>query len=298
MSRALQDFSFLNRWFIFRRRSQGTVVSGAPNLESAPEVFELPPKAPSRIVVPALPGAVSVKPMADKVVVDEALALSPAPVPDLAPAPAPAEAKAVGDPVGGRPIYKFFHSAILKDDLGTGRKDWARYISSFTYSQLRDLDDPTVIYPTLEAAFAAERFKKGTDQPQLGPKLFSSDENLHQKYLKQMAGVNDKRKYELLEDEGSEVRELLKPGSMKKVGAKWNETKWLEARDAVMANYIRQRYETDAEFKRILDLVKAKNGLLVFYNGTRPSEMGGLVKEGGVIDGQNKLGQMYMSVIT
>jgi hypothetical protein len=285
MSRALQDFSFLNRWFIFRRRSQGSVVSGAPDMNSAPEVFELPPKAPSRVVVQPLSEPAIVKPTVEE---------------SLAPALVKEESvKAVVEPVpvGGRPLYKFFHSAVLKDDLGVGRKDWARYISSFTYSQLRDLDDPAVIYPTLEAAFAAERFKKGTDQPQLGPKLFGSDENLHQKYLKQMAGVNDKRKYELLEDEGSEVRELLKPASMKKVGAKWNETKWLEARDAVMAAYIRQRYETDAEFKRILDLVKAKNGLLVFYNGTRPSEMGGLVKEGGVIDGQNKLGQMYMSVI-
>ena len=63
-----------------------------------------------------------------------------------------------------------------------------------------------------------------------------------------------------------------------------------------MSSYIRQRYETDAEFKRILDAVKAKNGYLVFYNGTRPSEMGGLVKD-GVIDGQNKLGLMYMSVM-
>jgi len=305
MSRALQDFSFLNRWFIFRRRSQGAVVSGAPDFESAPEVFELPPKAPSRIVLQPLPApavatatatATALKPLPEA---PEAL-VATATAPATAPATVPiVEAKVVVDPVpvGGRPIFKFFHSAVLKDDLGAGRKDWARYISSFTYSQLRDLDDPTVIYPSLEAAFAAERYKKGTDQPQLGPKLFSSDENLHQKYLKQMGGVNDKRKYELLEDEGAEVRELLKPAAMKKVGAKWNETKWLEARDAVMATYIRQRYETDAEFKRILDLVKAKNGLLVFYNGTRPSEMGGIVKEGGVIDGQNKLGQMYMSVI-
>jgi hypothetical protein len=194
-------------------------------------------------------------------------------------------------------LFKFFHGAVLKDDLGSGRKDWARYISSFTHSRLRDIDDPTVIYPSLEAAFASERFKKATNAPQLGPRLFSSDETLHQKYLKLLVGgVNDKRKYEILEDEGSEVRETVKPASMKRLGAKWNETSWLEARDAVMSSYIQQRYDTDAEFKRILDLVKSKNGLLVFHNGARPSEMGGIIKEGGIIDGQNKLGQMYMNV--
>ena len=159
------------------------------------------------------------------------------------------------------------------------------------------MDDPTVIYPSLEAAFASERFKKGTNTPQLGARLFGVDENLHQKYLKMADGVDDKRRYEILEDEGTEVRDTIKPASMKRLGAKWNETNWLQARDAVMSSYIRQRYETDNEFKRILDAVKAKNGYLVFYNGTRPSEMGGLVKEGGVVEGQNKLGLMYMSVM-
>lgn len=290
MSKALQDFSFLNRWFIFRRRSEGSVVVG-PNEVTDAEIFDMPPKAPSAVVV--------------KKSANKKMEVS---LPEVAPAPAPApleealvpvvEPTAPSVPVNGRPIYKFFHAAALKDDLGVGRKDWARYISTFTHSRVRDIDDPTIIYPTLEAAFASERFKKATDAPQLGPKLFGSEENLHQKYLKQAAqeGANDKRKHELLEDEGAEVRELVKPGSMKRVGAKWNETKWLEARDALMTSYIRQRYETDAEFKRILDTIKAKNGVLVFYNGTRASEMGGVVKEGGVIEGQNKLGQMYMAV--
>lgn len=290
MSGALQEFSFLNRWFIFRRRSEGSVISGeaelgvpVQNVELAPRApVKLAPKVPSKKAEeegPAAPPEVIVPP---EVIAKEELALPTAPAP------------ASAGPSANRPIYKFFQSALMKDDLGVGRKDWARYISTFTYSRLRDIDDPTVIYPTLEAAFAAERYKRGTDQPQLGAKLFGSEENLHQKYLKQMEGANDKRKYELLEDEGSEVREFVKPAAMKRLAAKWNETKWLEARDAVLTSYIRQRYETDAEFKRILDAIKAKNGLLVFYNGTRPSEMGGLIKEGGVVEGQNKLGLMYM----
>jgi len=287
MSKALQDFSFLNRWFIFRRRSQGSVIQVSENTVLP---AELSPKAPSAVVIKKNNKAPT--PIADK---KEDLVEASVPVDASVPEEALIKADAL--PVGTRPIYRFFHGAVLKDDLGVGRKDWARYIASFTYSNLRDLDDPTVIYPTLEAAFAAERFKKGTDAPQLGPKLFGAEENLHQKYLKQtVQETNSKRKFELLEDEGSEVRELVKPAAMKRLGAKWDESKWLAARDAVMTNYIRQRYETDAEFKRILDAVKAKNGILVFYNGTRASEMGGVIKGDGVIEGQNKLGQMYMEV--
>ena len=261
MSKALQDFSFLNRWFIFRRRSQGTLITAEDVRTEAEPVIEMVPKAPSSIVVPQTATI------------------------------APAEVQ-----VGNKPIYKFFHASVLKDDLGVGRKDWARYISSFTYSRLRDIDDPTIVYPSLEAAFAAERFKKGSDAPQLGPRLFGVDENLHQKFLKQMA-PNSSNKFEIYEDEGSEIRDTVKPAAMKRLGAKWNETKWLEARDAAMSSYIQQRYDTDVEFKRILDSVKAKNGVLVYHNGTRPSEMGGIVKEGGVIEGQNKLGLMYMQVM-
>jgi hypothetical protein len=284
MSAALQDFSFLNRWFIFRRRSQGSVLTVA---EEEPVIVS-PKKSPS---TKANKANMNKPVIAEELIAKDEMALEKAEIAVDEPAPKVDESVKTS----GQPIYKFFHGAVLKDDIGSGRKDWARYISSFTHSRLRDIDDPTIVYPSLEAAFSAERFKKGTNAPHLGARLFSVDEALHQKYLKLIvAGVTDKQKYEILEDEGSEIRETVKPASMKRLGAKWNETAWLEARDAVMSSYIQQRYDTDAEFKRILDLVKSKNAILVFHNGTRPSEMGGLIKEGGVIEGQNKLGQMYM----
>jgi predicted NAD-dependent protein-ADP-ribosyltransferase YbiA (DUF1768 family) len=84
---------------------------------------------------------------------------------------------------------------------------------------------------------------------------------------------------------------------MKRMGVKFNEAKWEQTRDPIMQAYIQQRYDTDSEFKRIMDAVKAKNGILVFYNGPKPSETGGIVREGGRIEGQNKLGIMYMRTI-
>ena len=93
------------------------------------------------------------------------------------------------------------------------------------------------------------------------------------------------------------MRDQIKPVEIKRSGAKWNEAKWTEGRDAIMRQYVQQRYETDAEFKRIMNAIKSKNGLLVFYNGARPTELGGIVKEGGKIEGENKLGKFYMATV-
>jgi predicted NAD-dependent protein-ADP-ribosyltransferase YbiA (DUF1768 family) len=84
---------------------------------------------------------------------------------------------------------------------------------------------------------------------------------------------------------------------MERQGAKWNETKWAAGKDAIMRNYVMQRYETDSEFKRIMDAIKAINGRLVFNNGSKPTELGGVVKGSGAIDGQNKLGAFYMATV-
>jgi hypothetical protein len=277
ISNALQDYSFLNRWFIFRRRSAGSAPAPAAadaTAAPAPELVirEEMPELPADLTGP-LPAA------------------EPAPLPAAEPVPLPAAAPGL---IGGRPVFKFTYNSSFKDDIGIGRKDWARYISTFTRFNLQDLNNPAIIYPSLEAAFASERFKIGSNKPDLGPKLFGFEGNLHQKYLKE-AVTSEARKYELLEDEGREIREMIVPTYIKKtLGAKWDETAWLGRRDDIMTAYIKQRYEKDPDFRMILDAIKAKNGILVHHNGSRPSEMGGVVK-GDVIDGQNKLGLMYMA---
>lgn len=299
MSEKVKEFSFLNRWFIFRRRSNGTGLQTVVRAEPAvaPTLAPAPPATViARVANVPAPAAMQGVPEAAPIVVEEAPADDEGGIEMMIEEEAPAEHVA---PTVNRPIFKFFSGAVLKDDLKVGRKDWARYISTFTYSTLRDLDDASTTYPSLEAAFAAARFKKGTDKPDLS-KMFASNGAIHQKYLKIRAdegAISDKRNFELLDEEGTAIRNALKPAEIKSLGAKYNEAKWLEAREGLMLAYIKQRYDTDAEFKRILDKVKEKNGRLVFYNGPRPSELGGIIKDDGRVDGQNKLGNLYMNVI-
>jgi predicted NAD-dependent protein-ADP-ribosyltransferase YbiA (DUF1768 family) len=152
----------------------------------------------------------------------------------------------------------------------------------------------------LDAAFASIKYQIGTDKPELGATLFSLNGTIHQSMLKALAAepsANEKRKTELEEDTLIAIRKQADPKEIKRTGAKFNEAKYLEAREAMMQAYIQQRYDTDSEFKRIMDAVKAKNGILVFYNGPKASETGGIVREGGRIEGQNKLGIMYMRTV-
>jgi predicted NAD-dependent protein-ADP-ribosyltransferase YbiA (DUF1768 family) len=133
--------------------------------------------------------------------------------------------------------------------------------------------------------------------PELGPSIFGFTESLHQKYEKQLKRkITEKERYSLLEEEGAEIREFLKPAKMKQLGATWDEAKWNEVKEELITYYVRLRYETDEEFKIILDKIKNMNAGLVYYNGTRPSEMGGIIRENGTIDGKNLLGNIYMSV--
>jgi predicted NAD-dependent protein-ADP-ribosyltransferase YbiA (DUF1768 family) len=215
----------------------------------------------------------------------------------VAAAPAPID--------GPRPIFKFHHAAAMKDDIKIGRKDWARYISTFTPSRLRDRKNHTIVYPSLEAAFASERFQIGTNKPELGPTLFSVDSTIYQKYLssekaaiKVTTGpLSDKVKYDLIEEMGAAIRDQIRPPELKLLGVKFDEAKYNQERGAMMRFYVQQRYETDSEFKKIMDAIKTKAGRLVYYNGTRPTDLGGGVREDGSVDGQNLLGQYYMETV-
>ncbi len=296
MSGALQQFSFMNRWFIFRRRRESDVLQKmnvekdtVKEVSANPSSFKTNPFTQSA-------GGFNKEPVSQNVVI-EAPVVSKMDIQKEIVVDGLVDVK---KPAAKRPQYKFYHGSVLKDDLSMGLKGWARYISTFTYCLLKDRDDPNITYPSLEAAFASERYKQSTDRPELGPSLFGFTENLHQKYVKRMKNdktMTEKERYALIEEEGAEVRDFMKSSKMKQLGVQWDEAKWNSVRDEVMSYYIKQRYDNDADFKLILDKIKELNARLVYYNGTRPSDMGGLIRDDGTIDGQNRLGALYMSVV-
>ncbi len=308
MSPVVKQFSFLNRWFIFRRRGMGVDMGRRPLPTAAAqkqvtekviaaENVEAPHMRVDEIIE-AVPE--TVPPLLEEIPLDsfgeeEAVEEAPEEPEELKSAPVNIPLK-----VAKGPVYKFYHSSVQKDELGIKDKNWKRYISTFARFPLSDRSDPSVIYPSLEAAFSAEKYKVASNKPELGPKLFSEIGEIHQKYqalrFEKGESMTEKEEHELDEKEGDEMRKGGKSAEMKKVGAKLNDAAWKESQREIVYDYVRQRFEKDSRFREILEKVKDKDGRLVFYISASPNEFSGIEKD-GVITGENLVGKAMMAMI-
>ena len=342
-SDALKTFSFLNRWFIFRRRSEGEgLVALAPGVATAKSLaaaeeragpqgpLHTPPQeqpAAAVSVIPTNPIVVSegtvtaVAPeieaedleafeAAAEVQAAEAQQVAEAPVEAAAsyendaeaPSPAVAEESANGLKVAAGPIYKFYHKSAPADDLKIKNKHWRRFISTFAPFAFKDMKNPEIIYSNLEAALGSAKFQIASDMAALGPQTFSAAGNIHQEFESKRAALNhvptEEELATLIDQEGKAMQEAQRI-KYKKLGdtkAKFNEAAWVDGREAVLVEYVRQRYERDSEFRKILDTIKEKDGRLVYSPLGSGNELSGKV-EGETITGDNLYGRALMRTV-
>ncbi len=326
MSPKLKQFSFLNRWFIFKRRSTGAEIPyTAPGIASAVSakareeaMGPVGPtgEAPTAEAIPAE----DLLPQMNRDVVEVDMDALPE-MPEMPESVAEvAEAKEVepeeaevepekeeeeveeeeGDEVKATgPIYKFYQKSELKDDLEIGDKGWRRWLGTYAPFPLKDRDSD-VLYPSLEAALAAEKFKVASNKPELGPSLFGETGAIHQKYaaLRAQKALKEKEEYTVQEDEGDEIRKAAKSSEMKKMGAKFDYSRWETELPAILDTYIGQRYDVDARFRKIMDAVRAKKVRLVFFTTPKSSgePLSGYVED-DEIKGENMYGQALMRTV-
>ncbi len=352
-SDALKTFSFLNRWFIFRRRSEGEgLVAAAPGVAVAPSLqvaneragpqgpLMSPPREepPAAVRIPTNPISVPVGTVTTAE--GAAAAQSPAEENQVQPAAAAAaeaeeealeeeqQAVAQAEPevsysndastpspespdgaeaanglkVAAGPIYKFYHKSSPADDLKLKNKHWRRFISTFAPYGFKDSKNPAIVYPNLEAALGSAKFQIASDQPALGPQVFGAAGNIHQEFEGKRAALNhvptEEELASLIEQEGKAMQEAqrIKYGKLAGTKAKFNEAAWIDGREAVLVEYVRQRYENDSEFRKILDAVKKNDGRLVYSPLGSGNELSGKV-EGDTITGDNLYGRALMRVI-
>jgi hypothetical protein len=200
--------------------------------------------------------------------------------------------------VGGK-IYKIWQKAELEDDLGLGDKGWRRWLGTYAQHPIKDWRDPSVTYPSLEAAFASAKFQIASNKPELGPKLFGVDGEIHQKYQLDRASRKKKptelQEWKLQEEEGDEVRKMMRGTEMKAVGAKLDSKKWEAGLEEVVGAYVRQRYDADERFRKAVDAVRAVGGQVMFYTTPKGNEFSGY-EEDGVIKGDNVYGKAIMEL--
>jgi predicted NAD-dependent protein-ADP-ribosyltransferase YbiA (DUF1768 family) len=220
MSPTVRQYSFFNRWFIFKRRRGGSLPEAEAEAEGMPEVVETvePP------LVAKMPSLSKAQVNAQKARLARLTGQAPetAAVPNAVPAPAPpapsgpdASVKqitirpppvpAAGGPAAGGPgagghtipvtdavrrkyglseIFQFYNDATLTDKNKIGDPEAARWLAPSSPFPIMDGD---VIYPSVEHYIAGMKYKLATNKPELASKIFSQEGEVHQSFLRTRA---------------------------------------------------------------------------------------------------------------
>jgi predicted NAD-dependent protein-ADP-ribosyltransferase YbiA (DUF1768 family) len=206
-------------------------------------------------------------------------------------------------PVTGA-AYPFYHKSAAKDDLKIKDKNWKRYISTYTPFIFRDIRNPSITYPSLEAVLGAAKYQLATNKPELGAQLFSTVGNIHQSVVEEANKLTQGKRpltadeeATFAESEGTQLRNAQKPTEIRKTGAKFDADKWAAVAESVLNDYLRQRFEGDAQFRKILEAAAALDVRLVYSVPKSTSELCGTVGDAGVIEGQNLYGRALMALV-
>jgi predicted NAD-dependent protein-ADP-ribosyltransferase YbiA (DUF1768 family) len=202
-------------------------------------------------------------------------------------------------------LFQFYNDASTGDKLKLGDPDAARWISPSAHYPIKDGD---VEYPSVEHYIAGMKYKLATNKPELAAKLFSREGEVHQSSLRERAtesaqgarSLTAEREHELLKSERKKVMEeseVLGTKGMKKYRATFDEGKWFSVKDNVLKDALSQRWEGDVRLRRIIEAVKAKGLVLLYYTGPGSgSDLGGKRTAEGYIDGENKVGNILMEL--
>lgn len=300
MSDAVRRYSFLNRWYIFKRRSDRRPAppSAAPAApigltEMRPEVVsEAPPLPPSATGAGA--GAV---PQLDVIELPEEEGALPAGA-----AAAAAEPIAALPPAGpyivNRPEF------ALDDRLGSALADWQQYMALGTPVEITDLTDPSIKYPCVEAAIAAAKYQRTTDKPALGATLFRIEGSIYQKFAPELAAVErwSEAYYKVIERLVTAIRTAATPKKMVSYKAilnaeSWNKAAWDAQKADVYQGYLGQRFRVDERFREMIQAIQRAGGEILFANGTEPTELGvGVRIDGSIAGGDNKIGKWMQAL--
>ena len=288
MTPAVEKFSFLNRWFIFRRHgTQGTQLEGMARI--APKVSAVNTRAPAAgLPAAGLPAGLPSAP-----------ALPNAPLPS-------ANATNAKKTYAAAELLQFFQDAAAQDRLKIGDATGLRWIAPGSPFPIQDPVAPQEVYPSIEHFLAGMRYKVATDKPGLAQSIFGTQGSIHQKFLRQRAAetgvgagakpLSNDRDAKLIIEELKEVHDEMRLAAMKRWKAAFNEAKWSSVKDDLLKEAVRQRWEKDARFRTIVEAAKQQGKTLLFYTGSASSEYGGKRTQEGVLEGENKLGKAIMEI--
>jgi predicted NAD-dependent protein-ADP-ribosyltransferase YbiA (DUF1768 family) len=330
MSPTVRQYSFFNRWFIFKRRRGGSLPEGPDAIQEVPQV----PQVQQAVDVPQasmLETPVISKLPAQKLsnaqlkaqkarmarlgtsASGDAASVAGSASSAAASAGVPGSTETHTIPVAGMEkrkytlseLFQFYHDSPLNDKAKIGDPSAARWLS---LSAPFPIVDDKVEYPSAEHYMGAMKYKLATNKPELAARIFSKEGEVHQSFLITRAtetaqgsrALSAERDHELLKAERAKVLEESNPvgrDGMDKYKAKFDEGKWFSVKDRVLREALTQRWNKDERLRKILQAVKAKGLLLLYYTGpVAGSDLGGRRTEKGFIDGENKVGKILMEL--
>lgn len=296
MSEAIKKLSFLNRWFVFKRRSDARPA---------------PPREPvAPVEAETLTAAVT-----------EASALAPAPEPVTemgAPTAGVPESKeeveeaveeaptldVIDLPEVAAPENKQYIVSLNYTEpdmrLGDAFMDWPRYLATGMLSSLTDRTDATITYPSIDAAIASAKYQVATNKPEFGPALFKVNAAIHQKFERVRQAATSKEEIDkTITDQLVATRTAASQTGIAKMKGVWNKDAWDSQKGEIYQYYIRQRYDKDARYRAMIDAIRAKGGEILIENGTEYNELGvGVRVDGSVVGGDNRIGKIMMALGT
>lgn len=305
----VKRYSFLNRWFIFKRNRGGPMPPKVEEAAPQPEAVAKTQaeKLNSAVEPETIAGsgaravaALRKKPKAEEVVVaapqQEAVVL----------------ANASEKKYKLNQIFRFYPEAELIDISTPGRDvlelketDASRYLAPLAFFPIMD-KETGVEYPSVEHFMAAMKYKVATNKPDLAQSLFSSKVgSIHQEYKEAQTiassqgakAISPELALTMLKSVRAKINDAVAPEGFTKWRATFETGKWLVKKDEFLTDALRQRWEKDAKFRRIVMAAKVKNLYLLYFTGPKAgSELGGHRTARGTIEGENKVGRIIMSL--
>ncbi len=307
MNETLKNFSFLNRWYIFKRTSQGT---GKPS-----KIVQ----ASSREVLPPMPEALrtGAETFGDRV--SASASASAMPYQESEQVEALAEGAYEGASVRLKNVYALneiyqFYEGIPKEkgvDNEIVIPYAKRWVSPSAHFPIPDPEDLSVIYPSIYNYYVAMYYKyalspKGTNANPAGlaSSLFSIEGSIHNEYkqkvqaLKIAGTYNEDKNQELILEEFTKVKEQFGEVATNKRKNQFqvDEAKWAAVKDKVLKYAIKYRVERDENLRAILEVIRKRRKILLYYVPKGAFELGGAISatQGNKLVGENKYGRFMM----
>lgn len=335
MGDSVKQFSFLNRWFIFKREGEVVVEEAAKAAEASAEASAV---ASAVEAAPAAEG--SLKP-AVKLMRKPGVATSTVPKASQSEAlqsdaslPASEalqpEVSAVKKYLTAAQLFRFgpdvkTNQGVDIEFQGKSDEHAAQYMSMIGPFPIPDEQDEAVLYPSVEHYLAAMKVKKAGKKQKgasakaeytsdLAKNLFSMEGQIHKEMLEERSKArppiveDSERDYESLLLEAVKVRKAATDISLKRYNITIDEAMWSALKDESLYYALEYRMNRDARFQNAV-LMIIRDGRDLLYstkntgkNAATAEELGGERLLAGpkkhTIKGENKVGNMLMDIAT